>query len=61
MGQRWNISMFHYRNHGSAYGRVLMGFQVEAESDSEFRDFLENANFPYIEETENPVYEVFLK
>jgi len=61
MGQRWNISMFHYRNHGSAYGRVLMGFQVEAESDSEFREFLENANFPYIEETENPVYEVFLK
>ncbi len=61
MGQRWNISLFHYRNHGSAYGRVLMGFQVTTDSDSEFREFLENANFPYVEETENPVYEVFLK
>ncbi len=61
MGQRWNISLFHYRNHGSAYGRVLMGFQVKAGSDAEFREFLENANFPYVEETDNPVYEVFLK
>ena len=61
MGQRWNISLFHYRNHGSAYGRVLMGFQVKANGDAEFREFLENANFPYVDETNNPVYEVFLK
>ena len=61
MGQRWNISLFHYRNHGSAYGRVLMGFQVSAYSEREFREFLKNANFQYVEETENPVYQVFLK
>lgn len=61
MGQRWNISLFHYRNHGSAYGRVLMGFQVSAYSEREFREFLENADFQYVEETENPVYQVFLK
>ncbi len=61
MGQRWNISLFHYRNHGSAYGRVLMGFQVSTSSEREFREFLENANFQYVEETENPVYQVFLK
>ena len=61
MGQRWNISLFHYRNHGSAYGRVLMGFQVQADGEAEFREFLENANFPYVEETDNPVYQVFLK
>ncbi len=61
MGQRWNISLFHYRNHGSAYGRVLMGFQVPADGETEFREFLENANFQYVEETGNPVYRVFLK
>jgi len=61
MGQRWNISLFHYRNHGSAYGRVLMGFQVKDAGDAEFREFLENAKFPYVDETNNPVYEVFLK
>ena len=61
MGQRWNISLFHYRNHGSAYGRVLMGFQVSPESEREFRAFLTNANFRYAEETENPVYRLFLE
>ena len=38
-----------------------MGFQVKANGDAEFREFLENANFPYVDETNNPVYEVFLK
>ena len=61
MGQRWNISLFHYRNHGSAYGRVLMGFQVPADGEREFQDFLDNANFQYVEETGNPVYRMFLK
>ena len=61
MGQRWNISLFHYRNHGSAYGRVLMGFQVPADGEREFQDFLEDANFQYVEETGNPVYRMFLK
>ncbi len=61
MGQRWNISLFHYRNHGSAYGRVLMGFQVPADGEREFQDFLENTKFQYVEETENLVYRMFLK
>ena len=61
MGQRWNISLFHYRNHGSAYGRVLIGFQVSPQGESEFREFLENANFQYADETGNPVYRLFLE
>ena len=61
MGQRWNISLFHYRNHGSAYGRVLMGFQVSLESEREFLKFLASANFQYAEETGNPVYRLFLE
>ena len=61
MGQRWNISLFHYRNHGSAYGRVLIGFQVPASSAREFREFLENAHFRHVEETANPVYQLFLE
>ena len=61
MGQRWNISLFHYRNHGSAFGRVLIGFQVSPESEGEFRAFLENANFQHVDETDNPVYRLFLE
>ncbi len=61
MGQRWNISLFHYRNHGSAFGRVLMGIQVSDDQESAFREFLATTNFSAVEETDNPVYEVFLK
>ncbi len=60
LGQRWNISMFHYRNHGAAYGRVLVGMQVPAEERSQVQQFLEKLNYPWWEETGNPAYKLFL-
>ena len=60
MGERWNISLFHYRNHGAAYGRVLVGVQVEKGDRKRFREFLDEAGYPYWDETENPVYDLFL-
>lgn len=60
MGQRWNISMFHYRNHGAAYGRVLVGIQVPEEQEPEFKQFLEELGYPYWEETQNEAYDLFL-
>lgn len=56
---RWNISLFHYRNHGAAYGRVLMGVQVEKSAISEFHAFLDGLGYTYWEETENPAYQLF--
>ena len=61
LGGRWNISLFHYRNHGSAYGRVLMGIQVPAGDYQAFDRFLEEVGYRYREETENPAYRVFLR
>ena len=61
LGGRWNISLFHYRNHGSAYGRVLMGLQVPAGDRGEFARFLNVVGYPHREETDNPVYRVFLR
>jgi len=60
VGERWNISLFHYRNHGSDYGRVLAGVQVESEDRAEFRDHLDNLGYSYREETDNPAYRLFL-
>ncbi len=60
MGASWNISMFHYRNHGTDFGRVLCGIQVPAEEMSKFHEFLNDVGFHYIDETENPVYRMFL-
>lgn len=60
MGARWNISLFHYRNHGAAYGRVLAGIQVAKEDNDELQIFLQNLAYPYWEETDNPAYEMFL-
>ena len=60
MGERWNISLFHYRNHGAAYGRVLMGIQVPPEQSGEFQAFLDGLGIEYSEETNNPVYKMFL-
>ncbi len=57
---RWNISMFHYRNHGSAYGRVLVGMQVRKEEKAEVSAFLEGLNYRYWDETQNEVYKLFL-
>ncbi len=61
IGQRWNISLFHYRNHGAAYGRVLVGVQVPSGDKTGFQSFLSELGYPYVEETENPVYELFLR
>ena len=61
IGDRWNISLFHYRNHGAAYGRVLMGIQVPAAQRDAFREFLAGLNMDYVEEEQNAAYELFLK
>jgi len=60
LGSRWNISMFHYRNHGSAFGKVLMGIQMPKSEREEFQQRLEAVGFEYQEETENPAYKVFI-
>jgi threonine dehydratase len=56
----WNISLFHYRNQGADYGRVLVGLQVPPADDRKLRLFLERLAYPYREETQNPVYKLFL-
>jgi threonine dehydratase len=60
MGQNWNISLFHYRNHGADYGRVLVGMQVPPAEKTAFGGFLENLGYPYWDESENPAYQLFL-
>ncbi len=60
VGRRWNISLFHYRNHGAAYGRVLAGVQVPPADRREFRSFLAGTGYPFAEETDNPAYRLFL-
>lgn len=59
LGKRWNISLFHYRNHGAAYGRVLMGVQVERGEKKKFQEVLEKMGYSYREETTNPAYLLF--
>ena len=60
MSAGWNISLFHYRNHGADYGRVLVGMQVPSGDKAEFRRFLDRLGYDYIEETANPAYQMFL-
>lgn len=60
LGQQWNISMFHYRNHGAAYGRVLVGLQAAKSDRKLLKDFLAQLQYPYQEETDNPAYQLFL-
>src|ERR1700677_216307 len=60
IGTAWNISLFHYRNHGSDYGRVLAGIQVSAETRTEFLLHLNELHYAYTEETDNPAYKIFL-
>ncbi|WP_210544393.1 threonine ammonia-lyase, biosynthetic [Rhodoferax sp. PAMC 29310] len=57
----WNISLFHYRNQGADYGRILVGVQVPGADDAAFSEFLETLGYPYVEETNNPVYRMFLQ
>ena len=61
IGDRWNISLFHYRNHGSDYGRVLAGVQVPAADRAEFTEHLAQLGYSYWDETENPAYRLFLR
>jgi len=56
----WNISLFHYRNHGADYGRVLVGIQVPHGEMGDFARFLAKLGYPYAEETRNPAYRLFL-
>ena len=60
IGTAWNISLFHYRNHGSDYGRVLAGIQVPPASEPEFLGHLRELGFNFVEETGNPAYGMFL-
>jgi threonine dehydratase len=61
MGQGWNISLFHYRNHGADYGRVLAGIQVPPREKPAFSAFLRRLGYAWTDETENPAYELFLR
>ena len=60
MSAGWNISLFHYRNHGADYGRVLVGMQVPPGEMSEFRAFLKNLGYAHWDESRNPAYKLFL-
>jgi len=60
IGSQWNISLFHYRNHGSDAGRVLAGIQVPSASRQQFLAHLAELDFPWIDETDNPAYRLFL-
>ena len=60
LGQNWNISMFHYRNHGSAYGRVLVGLQVPDSDKQRLLGYLQELGYAFHEETDNPAYQLFL-
>jgi len=60
MKSDWNISLFHYRNYGSEYGRVLMGIQVPDEDSEKFSAFLEETGYSYAIEADNPAYDMFL-
>ena len=60
MRSDWNISLFHYRNHGADYGRVLVGMQVPKDEMREFTAFLRKLGYPYADETRNPAYRLFL-
>jgi threonine dehydratase len=60
LGSSWNISMFHYRNHGAAYGRIFVGVQVRKSERKQFEQVLDRINFKYSEETNNPAYKLYL-
>lgn len=60
LGSKFNISLFHYRNHGAAYGRILIGIQVEKDKEKTFNSLLKQINYVYFDETQNPAYKLFL-
>ncbi|AFY83282.1 threonine ammonia-lyase, biosynthetic [Oscillatoria acuminata] len=60
MSRNWNISLFHYRNNGSDYGRIVVGMQVPPEEMQEWQAFLDNVGYRYWDENKNPAYTLFL-
>lgn len=60
LGGRWNISLFHYRNHGADFGRVLVGFEVPDEEEADFASVLGTLGYPYLREPDNEAYRRFL-
>jgi len=60
MSAGWNISLFHYRNHGADYGRVLVGMQVPPSDKADFKRFLGRLGYTYVDESANPAYRMFL-
>jgi len=60
LGGRWNISVFHYRNHGSDFGRVLAGFEVSDAELATFQEFLRSLGYRFVPESENVAYRLFL-
>lgn len=60
LGSKWNISMFHYRNHGAAFGRVMLGLQATKSERKKVRESLDTLGYEYWEETDNPAYQLFL-
>ena len=56
----WNISIFHYRNHGADVGRIVVGVQVPDGDVDEWKQFLDGLGYQYVDETENPAYQLFL-
>jgi len=64
MHPEWNISLFHYRNQGADYGRILVGIQVPSKTAADrkaFQAFLDTLAYPCVEESSNPVYQLFLR
>jgi len=61
MSPNWNISLFHYRNHGADYGRVLVGLQVPTRERPAFKKFLTQLGYRYWDETGSPAYKLFLR
>ena len=60
MAPNWNISLFHYRNHGADYGRILIGMQVPSSDKKELKKFLAGLGYPHWDESDNPAYKLFL-
>ena len=61
LGKKFNISLFHYRNHGAAYGRVLVGLQVPKGNRKELEGYLKELSYNYWNESDNPAYQLFLR
>ena len=59
LGKKWNITLFHYRNHGAAYGRVFIGIQLNEKDKRAFVDLMKDVK--YFEETGNSAYKMFLR